>query len=236
MIPLYDDVPSERPPIVNTLLILLNVAAFALELSMGRHLPDMIRTWGMVPRSVVRAYVELPRLGFTRPLLTPLTAMFLHGGWLHILGNMWFLYLFGDNVEGRLGHGRYLAFYLLAGLIAGFAQIASDPGSLVPAIGASGAIAGTLGAYFVVFPYARVRTLVFLGIFITTWRIGAPWFLGIWFALQALSGLASFHLHHAGGVAWFEHVGGFLWGFVVGTFFRQPPPGRYGGRGSYARR
>ena len=209
---------------------------FFLELSWGPHPSREIQTWAMVPRTVVAAYRAIPERGFSWRLVTPVTAMFLHAGWLHILGNMWFLYLFGDNVEGRLGHARYLAFYFLAGLVAAFVQLVADPASPVPALGASGAIAGTLGAYFVMFPYSRVQTLIFLGIFITFWRISAPWFLGLWFVIQALSGLTSFSLHQTGGVAWFEHVGGFAWGLVVGLFFREPPRGLAGRRGYSMRR
>lgn len=142
--------------------------------------------------------------------------MFLHGGWMHLIGNMWFLYVFGDNVEGRMGHFRYL----ISGLAATAAQWLLSPGSDVPLVGASGAIAGVLGAYMVMFPYSRVLTLLTLGFFVTTARIAAPWFLGLWFVVQAFSGLVSLGIKQVGGVAWWAHIGGFVVGFVVGIFFR----------------
>jgi membrane associated rhomboid family serine protease len=218
MFPLHDDVPSERFPIVNYAIIGINIAMWVLELAQGREIDRFFLAWAVVPGQLtgaLRPDVAPPEL------ITPLTAMFLHGGWMHVIGNMWFLFIFGDNVEGRLGHVRYLLFYLASGLAATAAQVALAPDSRLPLVGASGAIAGVLGAYMVMFPYSRVLTLLTLGFFATTVRIAAPWFLGIWFGMQALSGLASLGVRQAtGGVAWWAHIGGFVVGFLVAQFFK----------------
>ncbi|MBI6546589.1 MAG: rhomboid family intramembrane serine protease [Cyanobacteria bacterium NC_groundwater_1444_Ag_S-0.65um_54_12] len=221
MLPLHDDVPSERLPFVNYLLILACLFAFVQEIR-SPDLAVFLAQWAVVPKRLGTEFSEFAAGGgWDQALLTPLTAMFLHGGWLHLLGNMWFLFIFGDNVEGRLGHVRYLLFYLFAGVAATGLQLAFDLGSPLPQLGASGAIAGTLGAYLVMFPYARVLTLIPLGFFVTTAWIAAPWFLGIWFLLQAVSGLLSLSLASGGGgVAWWAHIGGFLVGVMVGSFFR----------------
>ncbi len=223
MFPLHDDIPSERFPLITYLIIGLNILVWVAELSQGRHLDLFFRAWAVIPGQLTGA---LPA-GPVPEIVTPLTAMFLHGGWMHLIGNMWFLYIFGDNVEGRMGHFRYLLFYLASGLAATAAQVALAANSSVPMVGASGAIAGVLGAYMVMFPYSRVLTLLTLGFFVTTARVAAPWFLGIWFGIQALSGLAALGVRHAtGGVAWWAHIGGFVVGFGVGLIFRG------GGRGS----
>jgi len=231
VIPLHDDIPSERFPFVTYGLIATNVLAWFVELAQGRHLDAFFRAWAVVPGQLTGAL----RPDFAPPeALTPLTSMFLHGGWMHLIGNMWFLYIFGDNVEGRMGHFRYLLFYLAAGLAAAAAQVALAPASPIPMVGASGAIAGVLGAYMVMFPYSRVLTLLTLGFYVTTARVAAPWFLGIWFGIQALSGLAALGVKQAtGGVAWWAHIGGFAIGFLAGWFFRGGRGGRRGRRWDY---
>lgn len=171
----------------------------------------------------VHSYAVIPyrfrHLAFSSPmeLLTPLFAMFLHGGWLHIIFNMVFLHVFGDNVEDILGHGRYLAFYLLCGFVSFMAQIAAQSNSMVPNVGASGAIAGVLGAYILLFPRSRILTLIPILIFFTTVEIPAYVFLGIWFLMQFLSGVASLGTTSplSGGVAWWAHIGGFLAGMLL---------------------
>jgi len=221
--PLHDDVPSERFPIVTYVLIAVTVLAWLVELAQGRHIESFFQAWAVVPGQLTAA---LAGRGPPAELLTPITALFLHGGWLHLIGNMWFLYIFGDNVEGRMGHVRFLVFYLAAGVAATAAQVALSPGSAIPLVGASGAIAGVLGAYMVMFPYSRVLTLVFLGFLITTIRLAAPWFLGFWFVIQALSGLLSLGMPQTGGVAWWAHIGGFVVGFGIGWLFKGGKRGR----------
>jgi membrane associated rhomboid family serine protease len=205
MIPLRDTQRSYSRPVVTIVLIVLNAMAFFYELSLDPwSLNHVILTYGLVPDRL--HYVSL------------LTSMFLHGGWLHIIGNMWFLWIFGDNVEDVLGHGQYLLLYLVSGLAAAGTQIALSPNSTVPTIGASGAIAGVMGAYLIKFPHSRILTLVFIFFFITTVEIPAVFFLVYWFILQVFSGVGSVatsNLSNQGGVAWFAHVGGFVAGIVL---------------------
>src|SRR3954470_10642159 len=209
MIPLRDVIPSRTVPVVTVTLILLNAAAWVLELSMPpRELDQFIRLYGVVP-------------GALRPaaLLTP---MFLHGGWFHIIGNMWWLWIFGDNVEDEFGHGRFLVFYLLCGLTAALGQVIMDPTSLLPTIGASGAIAGVMGAYFVLYPRSRVLTLIPFFLF-TVVEIPAIFLLGLWFLMQLVnaSAVATTANTASGGVAFAAHVAGFMVG-VLGVFaFRR---------------
>jgi membrane associated rhomboid family serine protease len=190
---------------------------FFHQISLGDRLPLFIERYAVIPVYFLDGGYR--SLG---GLLTPVTAMFLHGGWLHVLGNMLFLHVFGDNVEDRLGHGAYLLFYLACGVISFAAQIASLPASAVPTLGASGAIAGVLGAYFLLFPRARVVTLLPIFIFFTVVEIPAVVFLGLWFLIQFLSGAATLgRPASAGGVAWWAHVGGFLAGMLLLKAFAQ---------------
>jgi len=210
MIPLRDVIPSRTTPYITIGIIVLNCLAFLFELSLSqRMLQPFMMMYGVVPRF------------FSWP--TVLTSMFLHGGWLHIGGNMLYLWIFGDNVEDRLGHGRFFAFYLLCGTIAALAQVFTNPGSTVPTIGASGAIAGVMGAYFVLFPHSRVLTLVPLIIYMEIIEIPAIFFLGIWFLMQLFSGVGSLAVTtgNAGGIAFWAHVAGFAAGFV-GVFVFRP--------------
>lgn len=237
MIPLHDDIPSAKTPVVNYALIVINVLAFFYELSLGPQLGPFLYHWAVVPRHLAHEWGILAH-GLVRiPQWLPLlTAMFLHGGWLHIAGNMLFLWIFGDNVEDRLGHVPYLLFYLASGVAATALQVAFDPRGVLPSLGASGAIAGVLGAYLVLYPEAEVLTLVFLGLFLTTLRISAVWFLLVWFALQAVHGLTSLGAAQAnmGGVAYWAHVGGFIVGIAVGLVLKRqqprPPRNRYADR------
>ncbi len=220
MFPLRDSVPSTRAPVVTVLLIAACTVAFLFELSLGRYLERFLLANAFVPMRFFNPGAFEVGLGFN--VKSAFLSMFLHGGWLHLIGNMWFLWIFGDNVEDALGHFKYLLFYLGCGAVAAFTQAMVAPTSQVPMIGASGAIAGVLGAYLVWFPWARVRTLVFLVIFFTIVDIPAPIFLLLWFVVQFFSGTLAIASASAaaGGVAFFAHIGGFLAGAVLAVFLR----------------
>jgi len=221
MIPLGDNIPSRRFPFVNYLIIGANFLAFFYELSLGKGLDTFITEWGAVPARVTDALSG----GETSPaaFITLITSMFLHGGWLHILSNMLFLWIFGDNVEDSMGHIRYTVFYLLAGIAAGLAQVFVAPDSTAPGIGASGAIAGVLGAYLVMFPHAQVEVLIPWFLFFPIFKVPALLMLGIWFLTQFFNGVAALTIAHtsAGGVAWWAHIGGFVAGLLLVNLFRQ---------------
>ena len=214
MIPLYDTIRTRRFPLINIMLILANGLAFFYELQLGSSgLKGFIFTWGLIPSHL-----------FTDPSkawITIFSAMFLHGGWLHILSNMWVLYIFGDNVEARMGSMRYLIFYLLSGVAAALLQAYLLPASQVPMIGASGAIAGVLGAYLILSPGARIASLVPIFFIFTIIEIPAFIFLLFWFVSQLFSGLFTIQGGSASGVAWWAHVGGFLFGVFMVFFFRK---------------
>lgn len=212
MFPLRDTVRSRSFPLVNLGLIALNILVFLYELAVGpKGLNALLGTFALIP----------DRLSLAHPVsaVTLLTSAFLHGSWFHLISNLWTLYIFGDNVEDRMGSLRYLAFYLLAGVTAGVAQAALNPASQMPTIGASGAIAGVLGAYFILFPYGRVLT--FVPLFFLPWFVEIPAyvFLGIWFLTQLSSGLlylgAATDPGSFGGIAWGAHIGGFIVGLVL---------------------
>lgn len=219
--PLKDENPTTRPPIVTIALMVICVLVFFLEVSSGQQgMQQIIYQFGLIP-SVLLGLNELPpNLDVIPAGATLITSMFLHGGWMHLIGNMWFLWIFGDNIEDELGHGRFLLFYLLSGLGAAALQIIIGPNSDIPMVGASGAISGVLGAYMLLYPRAKILTLVFLGFFITMMRITAIWFLGIWFGMQLLFGLASAG-GTGGGIAWWAHIGGFLAGVGLLYVLRQ---------------
>jgi len=222
MIPFRDNIPSRSFPIITVLLIAVNTLVFFFELALGRYLTPFLMTYGVVPAAVVGwPQSDLPLSAVAVPFVT---SMFLHGGWMHLIGNMWYLWIFGDNVEDRLGHFTYLVFYLLCGLGAGIAHTILNYNTTVPSIGASGAIAGVLGAYCVSYPRARVLTLLPIFIFIQVIEIPALIVLGFWFIIQFFNGAASLAVTsaNAGGVAWWAHVGGFLIGvLLVGLFPRK---------------
>jgi hypothetical protein len=221
MIPLRDTIPSSRAPVVNYVLIAANLGLFFYEIYLGERLPPFLERFAVIPARLLGGG-DLS----VGELLTPITAMFLHGGWMHVLGNMLYLYIFGDNVEDTLGHGRYLLFYIACGAASFAVQIGFQPASVVPNIGASGAIAGILGAYFLLFPRARVVTLLPLFVFFTVVEIPAVVFLGLWFLLQFLSGTVSLGRASTGGVAWWAHVGGFVAGIVLLKVFSIRGRGR----------
>jgi len=215
MIPIQDTQPSRHVPVVTWLLIGLNSLAFFYELSLTpRELEVFLQLVGMVPARIASDPTAL---------WTMLSSMFFHGGWMHFLGNMWTLYLFGDNVEDRLGPVHYLLFYLLCGLAAGWAQFAAQPDSPLPAIGASGAIAGVLGAYFVMFPTSTIIALVpifFLPLFL---EVPAVVYLGMWFLTQLFSGVLSLSgAPQMGGIAWWAHIGGFVAGLLLLPVLKLP--------------
>jgi membrane associated rhomboid family serine protease len=210
MLPLRDVIPSRTVPYATVTIIVLNAIAWFFELSMPREqLSEFLQVYGVVPAAFVPS--------------TLLTSMFLHGSWSHVVGNMWYLWIFGDNVEDRLGHGRFVVFYLLCGIVAALGQMVIDPQSSLPTIGASGAIAGVMGAYFVLYPHSRVLTLIPLIIFWEIIELPAIMLLGFWFLMQLFSAgaIAVTASTGGGGVAFMAHVAGFLTG-VVGVFaFRK---------------
>ena len=225
MIPLRDSVRTYSFPVVNISLIGINTLIFILEISISpTALERMFTNFGLVP---ARLHLEDPLALLSNPIIlaTLITYLFLHGGWLHYLSNIWTLYIFGDNVEDRMGSARYLVFYLLIGVLSGLLQALFDPQSWTPMIGASGAIAGVLGAFFMLYPRARVFTLILVLIFPWFVQIPALVYLGVWFVLQLFSGIAALNLPSAasaGGVAWWAHIGGFVFGVLFYRLFIPP--------------
>lgn len=224
MFPLRDNVPSRSFPVVTVALIVVNTVIFLVEVAMGhRALSGFVGRHGLVP-SVVTAYFSGAEIPAQRVFLPFLTAIFLHGGWLHLIGNMWYLWIFGDNVEDRLGHLRFLVFYLVCGVLGNVAHYATGLGSAVPAIGASGAIAGVLGAYAVSYPGARITVLLPLFFVLQFIELPALVVLGFWFVLQFLNGAATLVVSsETGGVAWWAHIGGFVGGIAIFFLFRPRP-------------
>lgn len=216
MIPLRDTIKSKTFPIVNLLIILINLGIFVLELSLNRiSLEAFFYQFGFIPNLFTQNLFSGNIVSAFYPLVT---ATFLHSGWMHIIGNMLFLWVFGDNIEDKLGHSRYLIFYLLVGIIGNLTQYAANTVSDVPLVGASGAVAGILGAYVVSYPKSRVLSLIFIFFFFTITEIKSTIFIIIWFILQVFNGVAS--LTNVGNsVAWWAHVGGFLAGVILIRFF-----------------
>lgn len=220
MIPIRDTIRSQNFPVVNFLLIGANVIAFLWQLSLGPALEKALFTYGIVPVRYSDSSLAA-HFSAVQQILPFFTSMFLHGGLFHILGNMWFLYIFGDNVEDRLGHLRYLSFYLLCGLMAGVAHLLTNWESRVPTIGASGAIAGVMGAYFVTYPRARIVTLIPFFFLFQFAELPAFIFLGLWFLMQLVS--AGLSNGGVGGIAWWAHVGGFVCGIILLKLFQAVP-------------
>jgi membrane associated rhomboid family serine protease len=222
MIPLRDDTPRFSTPYITYFIIGLNTVIFLFEWSVGlqnqRMLNALMYEFGVVPRNVTAALGGSPHFDLAGAFIPILTSMFLHGSWLHIIGNMWVLWIFGDNIEDYLGHFPYLLFYLVSGVAASIAHILLNLGSKIPSVGASGAIAGVMGAYFVLYPRARVLTIVPLIVFFTFWWLPAWIVLGYWFLVQFLSGAATSIAETSqttGGVAFWAHVGGFVAGILL---------------------
>ena len=232
MIPLRDANPVRRTPIITIAIIIACVAAFAYRLGAESNggeagVEDLFRTYGLVPSELTGAWESGRSLG--SEVLTIFSSMFLHVNLIHLVGNMVYLWIFGNNIEDRLGRPGFVLFYLYGGVVAALAQVAIDPSSTVPMVGASGAISAVLGAYLVLFPGARILSLVFLGFFYQLINVPAVVVLGFWFVLQLIDGIGSLGLAGAeGGVAFFAHIGGFVAGLVVGFLVRA----RGGGTGS----
>jgi hypothetical protein len=218
LIPLRDENPSLTTPVVTIGLIAVNTLAFLYQLSLGSAVRPFVFEWGMVPLRLTLALRD-----GTEPVVVPsltfLSSMFLHGSFVHLLGNMWYLWIFGDNVEDRMGKVRFVLFYVLSGLAAAGLHYVVHPASRLPTVGASGAIAGVLGAYLRAFPRARVITLVPIFLFFQVMALPAMIVLGLWFLFQFASGFLDSAWAGGGGVAWWAHIGGFAFGFVVGPLF-----------------
>ncbi|HEX7081839.1 MAG TPA: rhomboid family intramembrane serine protease [Gammaproteobacteria bacterium] len=233
MFPIRDDNPHILTPYATYAIIALNVAAWVLLQGMGTEpaLSASVCRLGLIPGELLGNVMPGTRLqvganlycvlGDSSSWYTVLTSMFMHGGWLHIIGNMWFLWIFGNNVEDSMGHVRFVVFYLLSGLAAAAAQVLADSDSVIPMVGASGAIGGVMGAYILLYPRVHVHMLVFLGFFVTTVAVPAFLMLGYWLLIQLLSGFGSIGAE-GGGVAFWAHVGGFVAGAVLVLVFRDP--------------
>ncbi len=221
MFPIKDINPRHRFPIITVLIIIINIFIFFVEIKMGPYLDRFITHYGLIPITITKGIIESSLS--LRDLSTFFSAMFLHGGWMHLIGNMLYLWIFGDNVEDKLGHLRYLLFYLLCGIGASFVHILIDPFSNIPTIGASGAISGVLGAYMLLFPRARVLTIIPIFLFIQIAELPAFILIGFWFIIQFFQGLLSlgFQSDGMGGVAWWAHIGGFIFGMFLIFPFRK---------------
>jgi len=230
MIPLKDLTPRRSFPVMTLLLIVVNFLVFFYQLSLPTKAAEtLVRTYGLVPIRIQYALAGSHHVTLSRAFLPFFTCMFLHGGWMHIIGNMWFLWIFGGNVEDRFGSLPYLLVYLVCGLGSGVSQVLFSWGSTIPSIGASGAISGVLGAYAVFFPGSRILTLVPLFVIWFLARIPAIIFIGLWFVVQFLSGLGSLGSANTGGVAWWAHVGGFALGAIIALAAKsQTRPNAYG--------
>jgi membrane associated rhomboid family serine protease len=211
LIPFKDDNPIRSLPFVTLLIIALNISFFILELLSSRDSQYLVYAYGAIPKDILSFHSDQP----IPAVLTVFTSMFMHGGLLHIGGNMLYFWIFGNNIEDRLGHLRFIFFYLFCGVVAAYSHALSSPHSEMPMIGASGAISGVLGAYLLLFPKARVHTIVFFGFFIQVIRIPALIVIGFWAIIQFVSGLITQGILHQGGTAWFAHVGGFLAGLLT---------------------
>lgn len=227
MFPIRDENPSQSLPVATATIIALNVLAWIFLQGLGSDaaLTDSICSFGLIPADVYSIDLQ----GIDQRICPPdagagwfnvLTSMFMHGGWMHIIGNLWFLWIFGDNVEDAMGSLRFVIFYLLSGVGAALAQMWSDPASTIPMVGASGAIGGVMGAYALLYPRAHVHMLIFLGFYITTIAVPAIFMLGYWFLLQLFGGFAA--SAGGGGVAFWAHIGGFVAGCALVYVFRQP--------------
>lgn len=218
MLPLKDDIPTERTPVITIGLIGLNILVFLYQLSLGAHQQAFIYALGVVPFEITNNIDLVPRIKL--PLkATLLTSMFIHGGLFHIFSNMLYLWIFGNNVEDSMGRPRFLLFYLVCGFAAAYSQIYMNPASRIPMVGASGAVSGVLGAYLLLYPNARVLTVIFLGFFIQMVRIPALIVLLFWIIVQVINGTAALSVGQRAGVAWFAHIGGFVAGLVLLKLF-----------------
>ena len=211
MFPYKDDNPTKSFPSVTIGIIVLNIVVFILQVLSSGDGQRIVFAYGAIPHNIVSLESTQP----IHPFLTIVTSMFMHGGLFHIFGNMLYLWIFGNNIEDRIGHFRFIIFYFFCGIIAAFSHTLAAADSNVPMIGASGAVSGVLGAYLLLFPYARVHTVIFLGFFVQTVQIPALIVIGFWAIIQIVNGLITQGLLNQGGVAWFAHVGGFIAGLVT---------------------
>lgn len=228
MIPIKDDIPSKSYPIVNITLIVINVIAFLFELSLGDDLESFIKAFAIIPEKYFYSGIQyedgtVVLFSMSERIIPLFTSMFLHGGWLHLFSNMLYLWIFGDNVEDRMGHFRYILFYILCGLIAAGAHIITNPDSEIPTIGASGAIAGVLGAYLLLYPFARVIVVIPILFFWDIIKLPALIVLGFWFVTQIFQGTLALAIQTSatGGVAWWAHIGGFVAGLLLINIFKK---------------
>lgn len=214
MIPIRDQIPTRRVPYVNYILIAANIFVFVLQWLAGANQEELVYQFALIPASF--------RDGFSLGNISDIfTSMFMHAGVAHLGGNMLYLWIFGDNVEDSMGHGKYLLFYLLGGLIASLAHIFTNPASQIPTVGASGAIAAVLGAYLILYPSSRVLTIIPLGFFLRMTMVPAAIVLGLWFVLQLFSGVLSMGGPDVGGVAFWAHIGGFVAGVILAKIFSK---------------
>ena len=232
MFPIKDENPTILTPVVTIGIIVVNVVVWLLVQQMGAEpgLSQSVCQLGLIPGEFLHRLApgtQVPmgpdvtcELSGGATWYTPLTSMFMHGGWLHLIGNMWFLWVFGNNIEDSMGHFRFLIFYLLCGLLAAGTQVAVQPSSAIPMVGASGAISAVMGAYIVLYPRVKVHMLIFLGIFVTTIKVPAVWMLGYWFFLQIIGGIPAL-ASESGGVAFWAHAGGFIAGAVLIFLFKD---------------
>ncbi len=211
LIPYKDDNPTRNVPYLTIGIIILNIAVFVLQLTSRTGMQNMAYDYGAIPHSLLTLESRQP----VHPALTIFSSMFMHGGFLHIGSNMLYLWIFGNNIEDRIGPVRFIIFYLFCGIGAAFAHAITNPDSTIPMIGASGAVSGILGAYMLLFPRANVHTLLILGIFITKVKIPALFVIGLWVLVQFINSVISAGIQNAGGVAWFAHLGGFLLGLLT---------------------
>jgi len=227
VLPLRDDIPSQRFPGLTVAIIAVNVAVFLFEVMQGPQIERFLYIWGFVPERYTDS--RIASFFTLRQQAAPfLTSMFLHGGWMHLIGNMWILWIFGDNVEDRLGRLGFLGLYLVGGCVATLLHLITNAHSPLPTIGASGAVAAVMGAYFRLYPRARVHTVIPPFVWGPVFELPAVVFLGCWFLLQFFSGTLSLvnSSEHVGGVAWWAHIGGFAFGLIVALFLRAEQPRR----------
>ena len=222
MIPLKDENPKKNLPFINFIFIIANIAVFIYQPASEQMLRVFYNTYGLIPNSFTNIFhSELPQI--IAILQSLISSIFVHGGFMHLAGNMLFLWVFGDNIEYAIGHFNYILFYLLCGIAATLTQVFIEPNSLIPIIGASGAISGVLGAYLIKYPKNKVTTLFIIIIFIKIVKIRAVYLLGIWFVYQMIQGYFSLGQESMGGVAWFAHIGGFISGIILVNIFKKRP-------------
>jgi len=211
MIPYKDDNPTTTVPYVTISIIALNILVFIFQIASPSGMKDIAYTYGAIPHNILSFEKAQP----VHPMLTLFSSMFMHGGLFHLGGNMLYLWIFGNNIEDRLGHVRFIIFYLFCGIVAAYSHAITNPESTLPMVGASGAVSGILGAYLLLFPKAHIYTIVFFGFLITTLKVPALIVIGFWAIIQFINGLLSTGIGKGGGVAWFAHIGGFLIGLVT---------------------